>query len=78
MLKTPPHALDAEQAVLGSIFMDQQAFIQVSDLLGPDDFYDPRNKEIYEAIVGLSAENKPIDLVTVHDVLNSKEKLDFA
>jgi len=78
MLKTPPHALDAEQAVLGSIFMDQKSLIQVSDLLAPDDFYDPRNKEIYEAIIELSSENKPIDLVTVHDVLKSKEKLDFA
>jgi len=35
------------------------------------------DKEIYEAIIDLSSENKPIDLVTVHDVLKSKEKLDF-
>ena len=76
MLKTPPHAIDAEQAVLGSIFIDKDSLIQISDLLIPDDFYDPRHKDIYEAITDLSSENKPIDLVTVSDNLSSKNKLD--
>ena len=67
MINTPviPCEVDAEIALLGCIFLDQNLIFQVSDLMSPDDFYDNKNKILYRSMFDLSRENKAIDVTTV-------------
>jgi replicative DNA helicase len=76
VVRIPPHDEEAEQAVLGAILMDKDAIITVSQLISPDNFYDEKHGEIYEAMLSLYEERKPIDLLTVTDVLKKKKKYD--
>ena len=64
-LHTPPHSLEAEQAVLGGLLLDTQAWDQVGDSVVADDFYRPDHRLIFDAIGELVAESKAIDVVTV-------------
>lgn len=73
VVRIPPHDEEAEQAVLGAILIDKDAIISVSQLISPDNFYDARHKIIYDAMVSLYEERKPIDLLTVTDVLKKKK-----
>lgn len=70
-----PQALDMEKAVLGALMIDKDAFIIVCDLLRPESFYDPRNKKVYEAILKLSMEESPVDVLTVTDKLEKMGKI---
>ena len=63
--KIPPHDVDAEQAVLGSMLTDKDAVISAVEKLKPEDFYREDNKAIYQAILNLYTKNEPIDLITV-------------
>ncbi len=74
-LQTPPHSVEAEQAVLGGLLLDTQAWDQVGDSVGGEDFYRPDHRLIFEAISDLVAESKPIDVVTVSERLESRGKL---
>jgi len=74
-LQTPPHSREAEQAVLGGLLLDTQAWDQVGDAVGPDDFYSPDHRLIFEAIADLVVESKPIDVVTVSERLGTRGKL---
>ena len=76
MLKVPPHSLEAEQSVLWSLMIDKDWFIQISDILTHEDFYDENNSLIYEIMFNLYKVNKPIDLITVKDKLADKKILD--
>jgi len=76
MLKVPPYSLEAEQSVLGSLLIDKDGFIIVWDLLTHEDFYDDSNALIYEAMYELFSGNKPIDLITVRELLDDKKILD--
>ncbi len=60
-----PQAVDVEQAVLGALMIDSDAFSVVSELLKPDTFYDPRHKRIYQAIQVMNMEERPVDIMTV-------------
>lgn len=62
-----PHALDAEQAVLGSILIDSSCVAEVIGILRPDDFYLEQNREIYETIYTMFNFSQTIDPVTVLD-----------
>ena len=62
-----PHALDAEQAVLGSILIDNSCVAEVIGILRPDDFYLEQNREIYETIYTMFNCSQTIDPVTVLD-----------
>lgn len=73
--KVPPHSDEAEKSVLGSILMDRDAIVQVSDLLAPDHFYTDKHGDIYEAMVSLYEDREPIDLVTLPQRLKEKKKL---
>jgi replicative DNA helicase len=75
LLRTPPHSVEAEQAVIGGLLLDTAAWDQVGDSVGPDDFYRPDHKLIFEAIGDLVAESKAIDVVTVSEQLDRKGKL---
>jgi replicative DNA helicase len=75
-LKILPHSADAERGVLGSILLDKDGIFQVSHLLIADDFYDPAHAFVYEAMIELFARNRPIDLITVREVLDDKKRLE--
>ncbi len=67
--RIPPQNIDAEQAVLGALFLEPEAFYRVADIIRPGDFYQHGHRLIYEAAVGLQEEGEPVDLVTVTDRL---------
>ena len=77
-LKIPPHSIEAEQSVLGGLFLDKDALIKVVELVRGDDFYRQDHRIIYKAILDLDADGKPFDLVTVGEWLESHQQLDEA
>ncbi|MDO4711983.1 MAG: replicative DNA helicase [Peptostreptococcaceae bacterium] len=70
--KTIPYSIEAEQSVLGSVLLDKDLLIMVVDVLNKDDFYAEQNAEIYDAMLTLFKRNEPIDLVTITEVLKSR------
>ncbi|MYE99366.1 MAG: replicative DNA helicase [Gammaproteobacteria bacterium] len=77
-LSVPPHSRDAEQAVLGGLMLDGNAWYDVSDVLQLEDFYFPEHRQIFEAIVAQDKQSKPIDVLTLADALIARGKLDAA
>lgn len=75
-LRLPPHSTDAEQAVLGGIFKDVNAFDKVADILTATDFYRNDHGTIYSEIALLQGSNQPCDIVTVAESLESKNMLE--
>src|SRR5574343_862565 len=71
----PPQAVEAEEAVLGACMLSGN-LDSIIDLLQPKHFYLQQNGLIYEAIMGLQTEKKPIDIITVTNKLKSMYKLD--
>ena len=69
--KVPPHDIEAEQVVIGSMLTDKDAVMMAVEKLHPESFYRDDNKEIFEAIVNLYNRSEPIDIVTVKDELTS-------
>lgn len=65
MLKIPPHNLDAEKAVLGSILIDKEGLVVVWSKLSKSDFYDERNGDIFDVLIYLNESKKPIDILTL-------------
>ena len=71
--KTPPHSKSAEQSVLGSMLLDPETVITVSEMLEADDFFDKRYGLIFSAITSLEKEGKPIDIVTIENKIREME-----
>ena len=69
--KIPPHDIEAEQAVIGSMLTDSDAVMAAVEKLRAESFYREDNKLIFEAIVNLYNRSEPVDLVTVKDELSS-------
>ena len=69
--KVPPHDLEAEQAVIGSMLTDSDAIVSSIEILKPEDFYRADNKIIYEAMLNLYNRSEPIDIITVKAELES-------
>ncbi len=74
--KIPPHDLEAEQAVIGSMLIDKDAVIAAMEILKPEDFYREDNKAIYEAMLNLYSKSEPIDIITVKSELMSMGKFE--
>lgn len=74
-LRVPPHSAEAEASVLGALLLDKDAVIAVAEFLLPDDFYDERHKDIYEAILSLYEERVPVDVLTVAEKLKKQKDL---
>ena len=74
--KVPPHDIEAEQAVIGSMLTDKDAVLDAVETLKPDDFYRQDNKTIYEAILNLYAKAEAIDVITVKAELVGLGKLE--
>ena len=74
--RIPPRDKDLEEAVLGALMLEKDAYTIVCDLLKPECFYEPAHSKIYEAIQHLGAAQKPIDMLTVTEQLRLDGNLD--
>lgn len=74
--RTPPHNIEAEQAILGAIFLEPEAMSSASELLLPGDFYRASHQRIFQVMMQLSDKGEPIDLVTVTTALSNAKLLD--
>ncbi len=72
----PPHSIEAEEAVLGSILINPDALHEVASFLRADDFYLVRNSWVWEAILSLQERNEQIDYLTVVEELRRMKRLD--
>lgn len=75
-LRVPPHNLEAEASVLGSLMLDKDAIIKVADLLKVGDFYKDDHNLIYETMITLYEEREPIDVLSLSNKLEEKGKLE--
>lgn len=64
-----PRDKDLEEAVLGALMLERDAYTTICDILKPESFYEPANQRIYEAIQTLGASQRPIDMLTVTEQL---------
>jgi replicative DNA helicase len=76
--KLPPQNIEAEQSLLGCVFINNQAIDEIIPLIKADDFYDVRNRKIYEAMLEINKNGGAIDIITVSDMLRTKSVLDMA
>ncbi len=74
--RIPPHNLDAEASVLGSILLDNEAFHSLEGSLKPDQFYKEANRKIFAAIENLISRGNPADSVTLIEELRTKDQLE--
>ena len=74
--RVPPHSLDAEMAVLGSMLVAEDAVPIAVELLEPSAFYRDSHRKIFAAMTGLFSRQKPIDLVTVTEDLKASSQLE--
>ena len=68
-----PHSMEAEQSVIGSMIMDREAIIVASEIVLGDDFYNKQYGVVFDTMVELNDEGKPVDLVTLQDRLKEKD-----
>jgi replicative DNA helicase len=74
-VQSQPHSRQAEEAVLGSILIDSEAYFNVAQFLKPDDFYIVRNRWVWEACLNLHERRAPIDYLTVCEELEQQGQL---
>lgn len=74
--KIPPHDIDAEQAVLGSMLTDKDAVNAAMEKLKANAFYRDDHKTIYQAIINLYSKSEPVDIITLKDELESMDKFE--
>src|SRR5262245_58445880 len=74
--RLPPQNLEAEQAVLGSMLLEEEAIVQAAELLEESVFYKDGHRKIFTTLVGLYRENTPVDLVTVTEALRKRNLLE--
>lgn len=72
-LKMPPHSLDAEQAVLGGLMLDNKAWDQIADKLIEKHFYRRDHQLIFRAMIKLMENTQPLDVITVSEALQNME-----
>jgi replicative DNA helicase len=72
----PPQDEQAEKYVLASVLVDPSSIVKVVDLLKPEDFYYPANREVYQAMLSLFERDEPIDIVTLYHELEKLGTLD--
>ena len=73
MKRVLPHSIEAEQSVIGSMLMDREAVIAASEIIVGSDFYQHQYGVMFDAMVELFNEGKPVDLVTPQDRLKEKD-----
>ena len=71
-----PQAPELEEAVLGALMIEKDAYSLVSEILRPESFYEHKHQLIYAAITDLAINQKPVDILTVKEQLNKRGELD--
>ena len=72
MKRIPPHSIEAEQAVLGAMLMNKDAVMVASEIITGEDFYQTAYGIIFDSVVDLFKEGKPVDLITLQEQLKAK------
>jgi len=75
-LRSPPHSIEAEEAVLGGILIDNSAINIALERSSPGDYYKPAHQQIFSACLALSERQEPIDIVTLSNQLRTQADLD--
>ena len=75
-MRVPPNNQDAERSVLGCMMQDREALSMAFEVLTAEDFYQPANREIFDAMHTLNTQGMPVDLVTVDDELSRRGTLE--
>lgn len=76
--KIPPHSLEAEQAVLGGLMLDNRAWDEVAGRIGEDDFYRQDHRLLFRGLTALAEDSQPSDVVTLSEWLRAHDLLDDA
>lgn len=71
-----PRDKELEEAVLGALMLEKDAYTVVCDILKPESFYEPAHQRVYEAIQSLGASQQPIDMLTVTEQLRQNGTLE--
>lgn len=74
--RVPPHNIEAEQSVIGAIFLEPEAFSTASEILIAEDFYRASHQRVFAAMMKLADRGEPIDVVTVTTYLNNVKQLE--
>ncbi|WP_347548224.1 replicative DNA helicase [Pseudalkalibacillus hwajinpoensis] len=74
--RTPPQNIEAEQAVIGAVFLEIDALTTATELLQPEDFYRAAHQKIFSVMIELSEKGEPVDLVTVTSELQDRKLLE--
>jgi len=75
-LRVPPHNIEAEQAVLGGLLLDNLAWDKIGDLVTESDFYRDDHRKIYRAILALIEKGRPADLLTLSEELTLRGEME--
>jgi replicative DNA helicase len=78
LVKRPPHSVEAEQAILGGLMLDNQVWDKIGHKLCDADFYRTEHRLLFQCISNLVSKNQPFDVVTVFDGLKSMNQADAA
>ena len=68
-----PHSIEAEQSVVGAMLMDKDAITTAGEIIGGDDFYQASYGVIFDSMIELFNEGKPVDLITLQEYLKEKD-----
>lgn len=74
--RIPPNDKDAEQAVLGAVFLSQDALIEAMEYVEAEDFYQHANQLVFQAMMNLNDEEEPVDVVTVQNELDRLNQIE--
>lgn len=75
--RIPPHNIEAEKSVLGSMLLDKEAITISAETIKTDDFYLDTHKEIYSSIINIFAKDKPVDIITLSEELKKRGTLEL-
>ena len=78
LIKKPPYSLEAEQAIIGGLMLDNSSWDKVQDKLCADDFYRTEHRILFRVIQDLAAKHQPFDVVTILNGLLLLEEIDLA
>ena len=73
--KIPPQNIEAESSLIGSILLDSESLLRITDIVATDDFYDPRHRHIFSVIMNLFEKTRPIHVMTVSSILKYQTPL---
>lgn len=76
--RIPPQNIDAEQSVIGSIFLEPDAIVGVLEYLTPEDFYRQNHQVIFKAMMALNERGEAVDIVTTSNELSEKQQIENA